>query len=165
MKPKKILKYWKKSYKKKKKYLIYEDIFKLIETCTIIESKSRSIIIEVDAENNDKLDDISKKYFMKKISQRRIEKKISHGYVLGNIFITLKMIFTNKIMRFSIERVWSIWRQKWFFIMFLIYRTFSNIVGGINVCEIDFKDVNIEMGKNFSVLFADFNLPNTTQEA
>ena len=92
--------------------MIYEDIFKLIETCTIIESKSRSIIIEVDAENNDKLDDISKKYFMKKISQRRIEKKISHGYVLGNIFITLKMIFTNKIMRFSIERVWGIWRQK-----------------------------------------------------
>ena len=51
------------------------------------------------------------------------------------------------------------------FIMFLIYRTFSDIVGGINVCEIDFKDVNIEMGKSFSVLFADFNLPNTTQEA
>ena len=49
----------------------------MIETCRIIESKSRSIIIEIDAENNGKLlDNISKKYFIKKISQRRIEKKL-----------------------------------------------------------------------------------------
>ena len=48
----------------------------MTETCRIIESKSRSIITEIDAENNSKLlDDISKKYFKKKISQRRIEKK------------------------------------------------------------------------------------------
>ena len=50
----------------------------MIETCRIIESKSRSIIIEIDAENNGKLlDNISKKYFIKKISQRRIEKNWS----------------------------------------------------------------------------------------
>ena len=49
----------------------------MIETCRIIESKSRSIIIEIDAENNGKLlDNISKKYFIKKISQRRIGKKL-----------------------------------------------------------------------------------------
>ena len=45
-----------------------------METCRIIELKSRSVKIEIDAENNDKLlDDISKNYFIKKISQRRIE--------------------------------------------------------------------------------------------
>ena len=56
--------------------MIYDDIFKLIKTCKIIESKSRSIIIEIDAENNGKLlDDISKKCFIKKISQRIMEKK------------------------------------------------------------------------------------------
>ena len=79
---------------KKKEYSIYEEIFKLIETRRIIELKSRSIIIETDAENNSKLlDDISKKYFIKEISQRRVEKKIGHGYVLGNLFITLKIDF------------------------------------------------------------------------
>ena len=78
----------------KKEYSIYEEIFKLIETRRIIELKSRSIIIETDAENNSKLlDDISKKYFIKEISQRRVEKKIGHGYVLGNLFITLKIDF------------------------------------------------------------------------
>ena len=57
--------------------MIYEEIFKLIETGRIIESKSRSVIIETNAENNNKLlDDISKNYFLKKISQRRIEKKL-----------------------------------------------------------------------------------------
>ena len=66
----------------------------MIETRRIIELKSRSIIIETDAENNSKLlDDISKKYFIKEISQRRVEKKIGHGYVLGNLFITLKIDF------------------------------------------------------------------------
>ena len=55
-------------------------------------------------------------------------------------------------MRFSIERVKRL--EKWFFIIFLIYRTFSNIVAGITVRAIDFKNVNIEMGKNFTVLFA-----------
>ena len=61
----------------KKEYLIYEEIFKLIETCRTIESKSRSIIIEIDAENNGKLlDDVSKIYSIKKISQKRIEKKL-----------------------------------------------------------------------------------------
>ena len=78
----------------KKEYLIYKETFKWIETCRIIESKSRSIIIEIDAENNGKLlDDISKKYLIKMISQREIERKIGHGYVLGNLCITLKIDF------------------------------------------------------------------------
>ena len=49
----------------------------MIETCRKIESKSRSIITEIDAENNGKLlDDISKIYSVKKITQKRIEKKL-----------------------------------------------------------------------------------------
>ena len=78
----------------------------MIETCRIIESRTRSIVIKIDAENNKKLlDDISKKYFIRKISPRRIEEKIGHGYVLGDLFITLKIDFTKKTMRFSIEKV------------------------------------------------------------
>ena len=46
-----------------------------METCRIIELKSNSITIEIDAENNKKLlDDINKKYFIKRIVQREVEK-------------------------------------------------------------------------------------------
>ena len=56
--------------------MIYQDIFKLIETCRTIESKSNSITAEIEAENSKKLlDDINKKYFIKKIGQRKVEKK------------------------------------------------------------------------------------------
>ena len=48
----------------------------MIETCRIIKSKSNSITTEIDVENNKKLlDDINKKYFIKKIGQRKVEKK------------------------------------------------------------------------------------------
>ena len=59
----------------KKEYLIYQEIFKLMETCRIIELKSNSTTIEIDAENNKKLlDDINKKCFIKRIVQRKVEK-------------------------------------------------------------------------------------------
>ena len=55
--------------------MIYQEIFNLIETCRKIESKSNSITIEIGAENNKTLlDDINKKYFIKKIGQRKVEK-------------------------------------------------------------------------------------------
>ena len=78
----------------KKEYLIYLEIFKLIETCRIINSKSKSITIERDAENNSVLlDDIVKKFFIEKIYQKRVEKKIDHRYILGNLFNLLKKVF------------------------------------------------------------------------
>ena len=47
--------------------MIYPEIFKLIE---IIDSKSKSITIEIDAENNSiLLDDIVKKFVIEKIYQ------------------------------------------------------------------------------------------------
>ena len=78
----------------KKKRFIYEEIFKLVDTCRIIKSGSKLITIEIDTEHNCELiDDLSKKSFMKKINQRRAEKKIGHGYVLGNLFATFKIDF------------------------------------------------------------------------
>ena len=51
-------------------------------------------MIEIDTENNHELiDDLSKKIFMKKINQRRAEKKIGHGYVSGNLCATFKIDF------------------------------------------------------------------------
>ena len=66
----------------------------MTETCKITESKPNSITIEIDAANNKKLlDDINKKYFIKKIGQRNVERKFGHGYILGNLFITLTIYF------------------------------------------------------------------------
>ena len=79
----------------------------MTETCRIIESKSRSIITEIDAKNNSKLlHDISKKYFIKRISQRRIEKKNWSRLHFGESIHYVKNWFLlKKIMPFSIERV------------------------------------------------------------
>ena len=84
--------------------MIYLEIFKLIETCRIINSKSKSITIERDAENNSiLLDDIVKKFFTEKIYQKRVEKKIGHGYILGNLFILLNFFILNKNMLKSLK--------------------------------------------------------------
>ena len=67
--------------------MIYQDIFKLIETCRTIESKSNSITAEIEAENSKKLlDDINKKYFIKKIGQRKVEKKWSRLHFEVSIY-------------------------------------------------------------------------------
>ena len=41
-----------KKVMQKKEYSIYGEIFKFIETCRIIELRTRSIIIKIDEENN-----------------------------------------------------------------------------------------------------------------
>ena len=67
--------------------MIYQEIFKLTETCKITESKPNSITIEIDAANNKKLlDDINKKYFIKKIGQRKVEKKWSRLHFEVSIY-------------------------------------------------------------------------------
>ena len=66
----------------------------MTDTCRIIKSESKLIIIEIDTEINCELiDDLSKKKFMKKINQRGAEKKIGRGYVLGNLFATFEIDF------------------------------------------------------------------------
>ena len=38
-------------------------------------------------ENKHLLDDLTKILFTRKLGQRRVEKKIGHGYEVGNLFI------------------------------------------------------------------------------
>lgn len=65
---------------------------KLIENCRIIEKSNKGIIIEIDSEENSTLlEDIVQNFFISKLSQRRHEKKIGHGYIHGNLFVTLKI--------------------------------------------------------------------------
>ena len=76
----------------KKEYYIYEQIVELIEDCRIVVKNNSGIIIEIDSEeNNTLLEDIVQNFFISKLSQRRNEKKIGHGYIHGNLFVTLKI--------------------------------------------------------------------------
>lgn len=62
----------------------------LIENCRIIQKNNKGIIIKTDSEeNNNLLNDLAQKFFITRFSQRRAEKKIGHGYISGNLFITL----------------------------------------------------------------------------
>lgn len=64
----------------------------LIENCWIIETDVTGMIVEIALEeNNNLLNDITKKNFTKRLNQRRYEEKIGHGYKIGNLFITLKV--------------------------------------------------------------------------
>ena len=74
----------------KNKYLIYEQIFNLIENCQIIKNGNYGLIIEIDSEENKHLlDDLTKIFFIRKLGQRRAEKKIGHGYKVGNVFLKI----------------------------------------------------------------------------
>ena len=80
---------------KKKEYFIYKEIFELLESCRIVESTLDRIIIEIDAEqNNHLLDDIAKKNFITRLSQRTAEKswtRLCYGesirYVKNSLFL------------------------------------------------------------------------------
>ena len=55
---------------------MYSEIFNLIDNCQIIEKNSKNIIIEIDSEEySDLITDINKRFLIKKINQRRNEKK------------------------------------------------------------------------------------------
>ena len=60
----------------KNKYLIYEQIFNLIENCRIINDDNYGLIIEIDSEENKHLlDDLTKIFFVKSLSKKTWAKK------------------------------------------------------------------------------------------
>ena len=62
----------------------------LIKSCEIIKNHNHGLIIEIDSEENeDLLDDLVNKFFIKRLGQRRVYEKIGHGYEVGNSFIKL----------------------------------------------------------------------------
>ena len=86
----------------KKEYFIYQEIFKLIESCKITTTGMKGIIIEIDVEENyHLLEGIANKFFITRIDQRRAEKKVGHGYVTGNLFIVqeISRMFVTKWRR------------------------------------------------------------------
>ena len=64
----------------------------LINNCRIIEEDSTGITVEIDLlENRKLLEDLMNSFFTKKISTRKVEKKIGYAYFVGNPFLTLKI--------------------------------------------------------------------------
>ena len=57
-----------------------------------MEEDSTGITIEIDlVEHRTLLEDLTKSVFTKKISTRKVEKKIGHAYFEGNPFLTIKI--------------------------------------------------------------------------
>ena len=76
----------------KKEYYVYKAILYIIDNCQIIEEDPGSITVEIDLLEHDQLlQDITGKFFTKKIKTRKFEKQIWHGYIVGKPFLTIKI--------------------------------------------------------------------------
>ena len=67
----------------------------IIDNCRVVQEDSGIITVEIELlEHNHLLEDITRKFFTKKISTRKFEKKNNnnnHAYIVGNLFLTLKI--------------------------------------------------------------------------
>ena len=77
---------------KKEDYYIYKQILGLIDNCWIVSEDSSGLTVEIDLYKNEKLlEDITEKFFIKKVSTRKVEGK---ACILSNTYLTLKVWFT-----------------------------------------------------------------------
>ena len=61
----------------KRDYYIYKQILYMIDNCRIVSEDSCGITMEIDLYENTLLEDITKKFFIKKISTRKVEQRVS----------------------------------------------------------------------------------------
>ena len=77
---------------KERNFIIYHIILYMIDNCWVIEEDSTGITIEIDLfEHRKLLEDLTNSFFTKKISTRKVKKKIGHTYFVGNSFLTIKI--------------------------------------------------------------------------
>ena len=75
-----------------REFIMYWKLLYIIDNCWIVEEDSSGITIEIDIlEHRKLLDDLADKFFTKKISTRKVEKKVGCGYLIGNPFLTIKI--------------------------------------------------------------------------
>ena len=75
-----------------REFIIYRKILYMVNNCQIVEEDSTGITIAIDLLQHRKLlDDLVNSFFTKKISTRKVEKKIGHAYFVGNLFLTIKI--------------------------------------------------------------------------
>ena len=77
----------------KKEILLFTvEFYIYINNCRVIEEDSTEITIEIDLfEHRKLLEDLTNSFFTKKISTRKVKKKIGHTYFVGNPFLTIKI--------------------------------------------------------------------------
>ena len=64
-----------------REFYAYRKILYMIDNCRIIEEDSTGIAVEICLEEHrELLEDLTKSFFTKKISTRRVEEKIGHTY-------------------------------------------------------------------------------------
>ena len=58
----------------------------------MVEEDSGSITVEIDlVQHNHLLEDITKNFFTKKLTNKESRKKVGHVYIIGNPFLTIKI--------------------------------------------------------------------------
>ena len=76
----------------KRDFTIYKLILYMIDNCRVVDEDSAGIIVEIDLlEHPTLLEDLTNKFFSKKLDSRKYEKKIGHGYIVGNVFLTINI--------------------------------------------------------------------------
>ena len=76
----------------KREYFVYRKNLYIINNCKVVEEDSGCITVEIDlVEHNHLLEYITKKVFTKKLSTRKVEKKVGHAYIIGNPFLAIKI--------------------------------------------------------------------------
>ena len=71
----------------KREYFVYRKILYIINNCRVVEEDSGSITVEIDlVEHNHLLEDITKKFFTKKLSTRKVEKKLGMRILLEILY-------------------------------------------------------------------------------
>ena len=64
----------------------------IIDKCRIAEEDSTGITVEICLnEHRTLLEDLTNKFFTKKIRTRKVETKVGHGYTTGNSFLTINI--------------------------------------------------------------------------
>ena len=64
----------------------------MTDNCKIIDEDSTGTITETDlSEHRTLLEDLTNKFFSKKLGTRKYEKKLTMVYFVGNVFLTIKI--------------------------------------------------------------------------
>ena len=73
-------------------FTIYKQILYMVNNYKIVEEDSSGITMEIDlSEHRKLLEDLTNKFFHKKLGNRKFEKKLGHGHFVGNVFLTIKI--------------------------------------------------------------------------
>ena len=76
----------------KRDFTTYKQILYMVNNCRIVKEDASRITVEIHLfEHRKLLEDLTNKFFTKKLGNREFEKKIGSGYFVGNAFLTIKI--------------------------------------------------------------------------